>query len=496
MKDLLLPIALLTPIASAQDGPPWSVSETNPELSGVIVNEEAAYDGYTFVMPLNDKAVHLLDMQGESVHTWPLDSAPGGWVYLLEDGNLLRSGREDDDPKFRGGGIGGRVQLIAPGGELLWNYDFADEHHCQHHDLEPLPNGNVLAIAWERKSAREAVKRGRDPEQVGRAGFWPDKIVELKPIFPDGAEVVWEWHAWDHLVQDFNERFEGYGDVPAHAGRIDINFDHRDAPPLTAEERANQKEVESQLAGLGYIGGADEEEEQEGDSEWDRSGDWMHTNAIDYHAGEDLIVVSSPELSEIFILDHSTTTAEAATGAGGKHGKGGRLLWRWGNPKNYGRGTSADKQLFYQHNPTFVPGKTPTELRVLVFDNGMNRPDGRYSEVEELVLPLRMGQSFRVSSDASAAPARPSWRYSDGEDFFSAFISGCQRLPNGNTLICSGAPGRIFEVTRDGEVVWDYRNRLGGTVEPPEHAGKAPRHSLYRATRIPMDHPALRSLLE
>ena len=129
---------------------------------GLALSGSGATPGLTLVMPLNSKSIHLVDEAGEVEHTWETDFAPGGWAYLMEDGTLYRSGRADDDQSFRGGGIGGMIQRIAPDGEVLWSYRMADEDRCQHHDIEVLENGNVLMIAWERKSAEEAIAKGRE----------------------------------------------------------------------------------------------------------------------------------------------------------------------------------------------------------------------------------------------------------------------------------------------------------------------------------------------
>lgn len=87
-----------------------SYEEGDPELErGLRLHEEGASGGFILIAPLNAEATYLLDREGEVVHSWPTDSSPGGGTYLLEDGNLLRCGREDDKPAFRGGGIGGRL---------------------------------------------------------------------------------------------------------------------------------------------------------------------------------------------------------------------------------------------------------------------------------------------------------------------------------------------------------------------------------------------------
>ncbi len=466
---------------------------------GVVVHEDEAFDGYTIVAPLNANAIHLVDMAGEIVHTWPTDSAPGAWCYLLDDGTLLRAGREDEDPHFRGGGIGGRIQKLAPDGTVLWRYQLADENGQQHHDLEPLPNGNVLLIAWERKSAEEAIARGRHPEAVGAAGLWPDAVYEVRPTPPQGGEIVWAWHAWDHLVQDVDPEKPSYGSIADHPERIDVNAGYVPADQISEEERREQEALERQMADLGYAGGDDDDEDAEErdpdappPTDWDKAGDWLHTNAVDYHAELDLIVLSSPELCEIFVIDHSTTTAEAASSSGGRQGRGGDILWRWGNPATYGHGTEADQRLFYQHDPTWVGGAD--DLRLLVFNNGGKRPDGDWSSVDELALPFERERGFVRESGEPWGPATPSWSYSDRGTFFSAFISGAQRLPNGNTLVCSGAAGRLFELTRDKEIVWDFLNPYGGEVKPPDHAGKAPPLALFRGARVPADHPGVAAL--
>ena len=474
------------------------------EDRGLVLGGSGATPGLTLLMPLNSTSIHLVDEAGEIEHTWETDFAPGGWAYLMEDGTLYRSGRADDDQSFRGGGIGGMIERIAPDGEVLWRYRMADEDRCQHHDIEVLENGNVLMIAWERKSAEEAIAKGRDPRGVGSQGLWSGAIYEVKPVGKDGGEIVWSWHAWDHLVQDLDPDKPDHAALADRPGRIDVNVAFVPPSEISDEEREAQERRKKQMAALGYGGGDDEEDEDEEEKDddkprakdWDRSGDWMHTNAIDHHPVLDLIVLSSPELGELLVIDHSTTAEESRGSTGGRRGRGGDVLWRWGNPANHGAGTEADKRLFYQHDPRWIEvdaeGGAP---RLTVFNNGGSRQDGSsYSEVLELELAMDGEGGFAREESGAFGPAEPSWAYSDGETFFSAFISGAARLASGNTLVCSGVIGRIFEVTPDGEIVWDYYSPLGGDVEPPEHAGKAPPFSLYRADRYDREHPGVIAL--
>ncbi|MEM6567165.1 MAG: aryl-sulfate sulfotransferase [Planctomycetota bacterium] len=469
------------------------------ESRGLVTNAAGASEGWTLVMPLNSTQIHLVDLEGEPQHTWETGLSPGGWAYLQDDGTLFRSARQDEDPRFAGGGIGGILQQIAPDGEVLWQYEFADESRCQHHDIEVLPNGNVLLIAWERISAEEAIAHGRDPWGVGEVGLWADAVYEVKPVLPDGGEIVWHWRVWDHLVQDTDADLPSHGKPADRPERIDVNACFEPPNEVDEEERAAQEQLKKQMAALGYGGGEDDEEaEDDADDappphDWNESGDWLHTNAIDYHPALDLIVLSSPELGEILVIDHSTTTEEAAGSTGGRWGHGGDLLWRWGNPQRYGHGAAADQKLFYQHDPQWL--RTPEGLKLSVFNNGGSRPDGSsFSEVLELSLPFDVDEGFARADGEPYGPRTPDWVYADPETFFAAFISGATRLPSGNTLVCSGVVGRIFEVTPDGEVVWDLYSTFGGDVQPPDHAGKAPPYSLYRAARYAPDHPGIVAL--
>jgi len=206
--------------------------------------------------------------------------------------------------------------------------------------------------------------------------------------------------------------------------------------------------------------------------------------------------MSSPHLSEVWIIDHATTSDEAAATSGGQQGKGGDLLWRWGNPRDYGAGTVADQKLFGQHNPRFIAKGLPGEGHLLIYNNGAGRPDGNWSEVVELELPRTKSGGLELAPFVAAAPAAPCWHYvaPKKEEFFSGFISGAQRLANGHTLVCEGASGRVFEVKQDGTLVWEYLHPFLDPVDPAEGQPLPPgaEYGLFRATRIPVGHPGLK----
>ena len=234
------------------------------------------------------------------------------------------------------------------------------------------------------------------------------------------------------------------------------------------------------------------------DSDHDPSSDLMHTNAIAYNPSFDQIALSIHEYGEIWIIDHSTTTEEARSHTGGRWGRGGDLLYRWGNPRVYGRGDEADQRLFGQHDVRWVPEGLPGAGNILVFSNNVTGPDGPHSEVFEIEPPTDNIGRYLLNEREPFGPATPTWSYTapDPRSFHSPFISGAHRLPNGHTLITSGAQGRFFEVAPEGEIVWEYWSPTSGDVRMPDgslpHPVEQFPYSVFRATKIPPDHPALR----
>ena len=366
--------------------------------------EDAAGDVSYLFSPIRSTSTFLMNAEGEVVFTWESSYMPGQSVYLLENGNLLRTG-SDKSQTFTAGGAGGIVEEIAPDGTVVWSFQYANDLVQQHHDIEKLPNGNILLVAWEYKSQAEAINAGRSPDLVKDGAIWADHIIEVDP---STNSIVWEWHVWDHLIQDHDSTKENYGVVADHPERIDLNFTNRLA-----------------------------------------DADWNHTNSIDYNAELDQILVSVHNFSEIWIIDHSISTQEAA-------GNAGDLLYRWGNPQTYDAGTAADQQLFSQHDAQWIPDGHSGVENILVFNNG-NKQTRPYSSVDEIAPPLNADGSYALTSSAYG-PEVPTWTYTadNPSDFYADHISGAQRLSNENTLICSGPDGLFFEVTSAGEIVWRY----------------------------------------
>jgi Arylsulfotransferase (ASST) len=470
---------------------PGCGSSTAPESDSAEKKEEAprglhaktdgVTSGYVLFAPLLSGTTYLIDEDGKVVHTWESEYSPSGSVYFRDNGNLIRTVREPNVEIFKGGGQGGRIQELSWDGELVWDFVYASKTYLLHHDIEPLPNGNFLLISWEPKTVKEAQLAGRRPELLPEKGIWPDKILEIEPTPPEGAHIVWEWHMWDHLIQDYNKEAANYGDPASKPWRININGDGK-------LQEIDPAELE-RLKALGYV--PDDAKAE------DLSSDLLHTNAVNYNAELDQIVVSTPKFNEIWIIDHSTTTQQAAGSTGGRAGRGGDLLYRWGNPRTYGRGTEADQKLFGQHDVRWVSTGFPGAGHLTVFNNGLKGPEGNYSAVYEIATPLNQEGRYPLPKSGPFGPPEPAWSYTapDKVSFSSGFISGAQRLANGNTLICAGAPGRFFEVTPAGEIVWDYWTLYSGNIRMPDGSLPHPvgenTYAVFRATKIPPDHPGL-----
>jgi len=383
-----------------------------------LVLPQAPQDGLTLLAPLDGHDTYLVDLNFNVVHTWNDNARPGVAAYLLPNGNLLRTYKIIGSPASQLDGSGGGIHELRWDGSEVWDYQYAGNDYLMHHDVEILPNGNLLLMSWEDKTDAGAILAGHDPAHLSSPMFWSEKIFEIEPI---SGTVVWEWHLWDHLIQDFDSNQANFGVIANNPQLVNLNY-----PPAP-----------------------------------DPNGDWAHLNTVKYNAAFDQIVLSSRNLSEVWIIDHSTTTAEAATGSGGARGRGGDLLYRWGNPQAYDRGTSADQRLFGQHDIQWIPDGYPGAGNFLVFNNGLGRTSTPWSSVDEFTPPVDSSGNYTLAPSVAFGPTSEVWSYFDTPAaFYADHISGAERMPNGNTLICDGPAGRLFEVDAAGVVVWDWTNPL------------------------------------
>jgi hypothetical protein len=143
-------------------------------LSGMVstVGAATSYQGYTFFA--SGATAHLYDMNGKSVHTWKSGGNAQTCAYLLPDGSALFPIQNSacTSPQHNGAFPSGRFQKIGWDGAILWDYKFCDATARAGYDVEPMPNGNILAPC--------------DASGVA-------KIVEIKPTGATTGEVVWQY---------------------------------------------------------------------------------------------------------------------------------------------------------------------------------------------------------------------------------------------------------------------------------------------------------------
>jgi len=442
-------------------------------------NKSKACDGYTLFGVGGTS--YLIDMEGRVVQTWRLGTNP----RLLDNGNLLDATR-DDPSGFQG------FREVDWDGNAVWEYVENREGYAPHHDWVRIFNKKLgayttLYIANKSISHQEAIAAGADPRRGPYDDAQMDAIVEV-----DGqGNVVWQWCFFDHVVQDVDParaNYVGQGrSIADYPGRININLPGR---PLKR--------------------------------------DWLHCNALDYNAELGQLVTSSVQ-GEFYVIDHDSTFIAGDPQGSIKlaAGTAGDFLYRFGDPARYGQGkppavledwtqaTSGHKQIGGCHDVHWIKPGLPGAGHFLIFDNGqylfdrtsqssvveingfldaggrdtgsyVNPPDAGYEELpfhRDTHKPPRLVSRQVVWS----------YRSQSNQGFFSHIGSGAQRLPNGNTLICAGTEGHLFEVTAEGELAWEYINpitRQLGTVEVmPDCLPMT--NALFRAYRYTADHPAL-----
>ena len=179
---------------------------------GLLVKTDKAFPGYTLISPMRSKESYLLDLDGRVVRTWKSDYTPALSAYLLPDGHLLRpAALEGKDQPFGGPGAGGKVQEFDWEGNLVWDFKYTTDKRLPHHDVCRLPNGDTLLIVWEKKLKDEAIAAGRKPDSLSSGHLLPDCLLEVKPTGKTTGEIVWEWHTWDHLVQEHDPSKANFG---------------------------------------------------------------------------------------------------------------------------------------------------------------------------------------------------------------------------------------------------------------------------------------------
>lgn len=410
----------------------WQAIVAQDNTVGLLsFDDDLSVGGYTLLFPERQSDIFLLNKCGEIVHRWEDDPAarPGAVAYLLENGNILRSKYYANDPNSitTSGGAGGTVELVSWENETLWTYVVDDSTQIQHHDIHFTPHGTVMMIIWQKKELDEIVANGFDTLSNPQRSILTDYILEVDPLTDS---IVWEWHAWDHLIQDHDSTKANYGIIDDHPERIDINYQE-------------------------YTFGKT---------------DWLHCNSLDYNPVLDQVIINSKHFNEFWIIDRSTTTGEAATSSGGNSNQGGDLLYRWGNPKAYQQGETSDRQLFSQHDVQWIDEDDVDPNydffgQIALFNNHIETG----LSLGQILVPVFDSTNFVYSkTNGKFLPENFSQIFShpDTARNYSTAASSIQILGSGNVLMCAGRQGRTFELSPEGQVAWEYVTpfKLGNPV--------------------------------
>lgn len=387
------------------------------------------FNGYALFNHMNSNTTYLIDKNGNIAHSWNLPTECNYSVRLKPNGNIVRGAIKDDNIIW-GAAVGGKIQEFTPNGTLVWEYEYSNANHVSHHDFCLLPNGNIILTAWEVRTQAQLIQAGRQNVTIDK---WPCHFVELQPT-GNTATIVWEWHFWDHLIQDYDPSKSNYGVVADHPELFDINAID-DSGPFSWGE------------------------------------DWFHTNGIAFNEEKNQLVFSSRLANEIFVIDHSTTTAEAASHTGGNSGKGGDFLYRWGNPANY-NGTGIQNIPDAVHDPHWIKNDGRLNGGYIQFMNNSGA-NGFNSAIDAIDAPEN-GYLFTLSSGPTYAPSSFTYRHNC---LISSGGQGASDIMSNGNIFVNVSGGYMYEVNQAGTVVWQY-------AEGPA-----------KAFRYECDHPGIIALL-
>jgi Arylsulfotransferase (ASST) len=395
-----------------------------------IYEPDRSWNGYTVLSPLQTPAVLVIDMNGNVVKRWEgLNNSAGGPARVLPGGFVISaSGARPPNQES--------LELVQQDfdGKVMWQFSRNEQIKTreggtiwsarQHHDWqrESFPAGYFAPEsmpAIEGGSTLILTHTNRTQPNVADVMLEDDRLIEVSWK----GEVTWEWVASDHIDE--------------------LGF----APDARKAIKAAQSFNKAR-----------------------GSFDWLHINSAHYvgpnrwfDQGDmrftpNNVIISSREASLLAIV-----------------GRDGKIVWRLGPDFSESPELRAIRQIIGQHHAHFIPKGLPGAGNLLVFDNGGSSGYGFANPI----APNGVGAFARATSrvlEINPLTLELVWSYTNPR-FFSTNISGAQRLPNGNTLITAGAGGRMFEVTKEGAIVWEYMYPLFG--------GANASNAVYRAYRIP-----------
>lgn len=406
-RSVLIGLSLFTTAAIAQT-----------QTVGTTVNSPTAFDSYTLIYTYNSPTVYLINNCGQKIHQW---NTSGNTLiaYLQPNGDLIKTSI-DPATVFVGGGSQGFIERYSWSGALQWKYKLSNDTMTLHHDIEIMPNGNILCNVWKKIPAPQVRNMGRDPNnEMGLGEIWDDLVLELQPTGTTGANIVWQWKASEHIVQDIDEKLPNYGIVASSPELLNLNY---------------------RPEGIGTFK------------------DWLHFNSVSYNAELDQIALSGHTFDEIYIIDHGTTSSQSSGHVGGTQGKGGDLLYRWGNPAAYNQGGDTDQVFNGQHDPHWIQYGDYTNS-IITFNN-MAAPN--YSAID-IITPSWDGMKYTLGSNGKYSPSAPDFRFTKKvpQEFFSGIMAAATVLPNGNLYFTEATKGKYTEYDLSADsVVWEYTNPM------------------------------------
>ena len=438
-------------------------------------DQSKAYNGYTLFGTRGTS--YLIDMEGHLIHTWNLGTNP----RFTEAGTLLDA-------------VGGNPsnsnvwKELDWDGNVVWQYTETRSGYYPHHDFAKIFNPKLgdstfIYIANKDLTSQQCLDAGCNPANT-YTGAQMDVIVEVNRQ----GTVIWEWWFFNHVVQDIDATKSTYGVIKDTPGRINLN-----------------------LAGNPV------------------QKDWMHCNSLDYNQDLDLMVINSVH-GEFYVIDHGNTFIpnnpdSSITLAASTRGD---FLYRFGDPAKYNQGnppsiqanweksTAGNKQIGGAHDIQWIKPGLPGAGDFMVFNNAENlfelTPQSYVMEINpylnaagtntgNFVNPPTAGYNIVYSPDPNLMKEKKNvskqtvWRYSskNNTSFYSTIGSSAQRLPNGNTFICSMNDGHFFEVApADTSIVWEYINPVTRDGIKKIKTDHYPTYNgVFRAYRYTADHPAL-----
>jgi hypothetical protein len=409
---------------------PTGVAQTVYPTGTTIYDPDRAWSGYTVLSPLQTQAVLVIDMNGTVVKRWDgFNNSAGGPARVLPGGFVVSaSGAHPPHQES--------LELIQRDfkGDVVWQFSRNEQITTregktiasarQHHDWqrESFPAGYYSPESTptvEGGNTLILTHTNRTQSKVADAPLEDDRLIEVSW----NGDVLWQWVASDHIDE--------------------LGF------------AADARKAIASASGVNAARG---------------SFDWLHVNSATYvgpnrwfdqgdkRFAPNNVIISSREASLLAIV-----------------ARDGSIVWRLGPDFSESKELRAIRQIIGQHHAHLIPKGLPGAGNLLVFDNGGASGYGFANPN----APAGVGSFARATSrvlEINPVTLELVWSYSNAR-FYSSNISGAQRLPNGNTLITAGAGGRMFEVTKEGAIVWEYMY--------PQFSGANASNAVYRAYRVP-----------